>query len=153
MHLHVAVDTSAFIFNHDVAITHTHTHTASPNYKLSDFLIESLPLRRQLEQETCRYGYEPSSSLSPPTSPSNTTSFSISPTKHQLISCLAVRGQWVTSQPELQLDPPEAQLLYMKGASLHFLFEPVWTLSGGQQGHYLDILSSVMSKLEGGTLK
>ena len=76
-----------------------------------------------------------------------------SPTKGQLVRCLAVRGQWVTSQPKLQLDPPDTHLLMMKGASLHFLFEHTWLLSGAQQGDYLHILQSTMSKLEDGTLK
>ena len=76
-----------------------------------------------------------------------------SPTKNQLIKCLAVGGQWVTSQPKLQLDPPDSHLLMMKGASLHFLYEPVWQLSGARQGDYLHILQSTMAKLEDGTLK
>lgn len=116
--------------------------TVSPSYDLSDFLIESTPLRRQLEQENVLYEYETSKPL---------TRFS--PTKNQLIKCLAVRGQWVTSQPKLQLDPPDSHLLMLKGASLHFLFEPTWLLSGAQQGDYLQILQSIVSKLEDGTLK
>ena len=114
----------------------------SPSYDLSDFLIESTPLRRQLEQENVLYEYETSKTL---------TRFS--PTKNQLIKCLAIRGQWVTTQPKLQLDPPDSHLLMLKGASLHFLFEPTWLLSGAQQGDYLQILQSVVSKLEDGTLK
>ena len=116
--------------------------TVSPTYDLSDFLIESAPLRRQLEQETILYEYEKSKSL---------TRFC--PTKHQLVRCLAVRGQWVTSQPKLQLDPPDSHMLMMKGASLHFLFEPTWLLSGAQHGDYLQVLQSTMSKLEDGTIK
>ena len=115
----------------------------APNYSLSNFLIESAPLRKQLEQETCRYQYELSSSSPTP----------YLPTKFQIVSCLAARGHWVTSQPDLQLDPPEAQQLFMKGASLHFLFEPIWTLSSAHQGDYLHILSSVMAKLEAGVIK
>ena len=114
----------------------------SPSYDLSDFLIESTPLRRQLEQENVLYEYETSKPL---------TRFS--PTKNQLIKCLAFRGQWVTSQPKLQLDPTDSHLLMLKGASLHYLFEPTWLLSGAQQGDYLQILQSIVSKLEDGTLK
>lgn len=114
----------------------------SPTYDLSDFLIESAPLKRQLKEETLMYEYETSQPL---------TRFS--PTKHQLIGCLAMRGQWVTSQPKLQLDPPDSHLLMMKGASLHFLFEHVWLLSGAHQGDYLQILQSTMSKLQDGVLK
>lgn len=114
----------------------------SPNYSLSDFLIESVPLQNQLEQETHRYEYETSPPPSPP-----------SPTNHQLVSCLAAMGQWVTSQPHLQLDPPVAQLLFLKGGSLHFLFEPVWTLSAARTGDYLTILANVMDKLETGVIR
>lgn len=117
----------------------------SPSYKLSEFLIESASLRKQLEQETSRYEYEVDATI--------TSNSSLLPTKHQLITCLAARGHWVTVQPNLQLDPPESQLLLMKGASLHFLFEPVWGLSGAHQGDYLQILKSIMSKLEDSTLK
>lgn len=44
----------------------------------------------------------------------------------------------------VQLEPPESILLHMKGASLHFLFDSAWTLSGSQQGKYLRILSLTM---------
>lgn len=119
----------------------------APSYQLTEFLIESEMVRKQLEQESVRYEYEVSLPTSPTLPP---PSF---PTKHQLISCLASRGQWVTMQPRLQLDPPEAQLLLMKGASLHFLFEPVWGLSGAHQGHYLQTMKSIVAKLEENTLK
>lgn len=59
----------------------------------------------------------------------------------------------MTSQPELQLDPPEAQILYLKGASLHFMFPPVWTLSGGQIGSYLSALQQVMKNMADGVVK
>ncbi len=122
---------------------HTHTHTVSPNYVLSDFLVDSASLRRQLENERHRYEYEDKAH----------TQTTPHPRKHQLISCLATRGQWVTREPALQLDPPDSQLLLMKGASLHFLFEPGWTLSGANQGDYLDMLTSIAARLEDGTLK
>ena len=59
-------------------------------------MIESEPLRKTLEQERLHHEYEVSGS------PSSL----LSPTTHQLVSCLAIRGQWVTTQPNLQLDPP-----------------------------------------------
>ena len=122
-------------------------HAVSAGYHLTDFLIESAPLRKQLEQETCRYEYEVPLPLSPTTPPPSL------PTKHQLISCLAARGHWVTTQPNLQLDPPESQQLLLKGASLHFLFAPVWGLSGAHQGHYLHTMKSIMAKLQEDSLK
>jgi hypothetical protein len=136
------IDLSIEASEHSFSFICKFSLVVSPSYDLSDFLIESTPLRRQLEQENVLYEYETSKPL---------TRFS--PTKNQLIKCLAIRGQWVTSQPKLQLDPPDSHLLMLKGASLHFLFEPTWLLSGAQQGDYLQILQSVVSKLEDGALK
>jgi len=70
-----------------------------------------------------------------------------SPSKHDVISCLAVAGRWITSLQDLQLDPPDSQMLYLKGASVSFLFEHSWVLSRGQQGRYLHILTDIMDKL------
>jgi len=72
---------------------------------------------------------------------------SSSPSKHDVISCLAVAGRWITSLQDLQLDPPDSQMLYLKGASVSFLFEHSWVLSRGQQGRYLHILTDIMDKL------
>ena len=126
---------------HTYTHTHTHTHTASASYVLSDFMIDSTSLKQQLDHENKRYGCE----LNP--APSH------SPTVHQIISLLGARGHWVTSQPDLQLDPPEAQLLFLKGASLHFLFPPAWGLSGAHIGDYLGALQLVMKKMEDGVVK
>ena len=115
--------------------------SASASYFLSDFIIDSTSLKRQLAKEPLRYTYE--DDPSPP----------LSPTVHQIISLLAARGHWVTSQPELQLDPPEAQILYLKGASLHFMFPPVWTLSGAQLGSYLGVLQQVLKNMEDCVIK
>lgn len=57
-------------------------------------------------------------------------------TKHDIISSLAVGGRWVTSQKNLQLDPPHAHLLYLKGATLSFLFPQGWLLSSSQLGRF-----------------
>ncbi|XP_070569120.1 quinone oxidoreductase-like protein 1 isoform X1 [Ptychodera flava] len=75
------------------------------------------------------------------------------PSKHELVMSLAVGGRWVTSQHNLQLDPPESQVLFYKAASLSFLFYSFWTLSSGQQGRYLHILKDIVNKVANGTLK
>ena len=116
-------------------------HTVQPSYSLSDFIIESPLLRQQLEAEGHRHGYE---SAPPPT---------LCPTKHQIISCLAAHGCWITTQPDLQLDPPNSQLLFLKGASVHFLFTPVWLLSCDEQGTVLDMLTDIMKKAESRQLR
>lgn len=75
------------------------------------------------------------------------------PSKHDIIMCLAVGGTWITSQQDLQLDPPNSKILYLKGASISFLFKDAWTLSRGQQGRYLHILTDVLEKVENGAIK
>ncbi|KAI6654652.1 Quinone oxidoreductase-like protein 1 isoform X1 [Oopsacas minuta] len=73
-------------------------------------------------------------------------------TKNQILSSLSLGGRWVTSQDNIQLDPPDTHTLFMKGASISFLFTDLWSLSGFNQGKYLHILSSLMGKLEANTI-
>lgn len=75
------------------------------------------------------------------------------PSKHDVISCLAVAGRWITCHQNLQLDPPDSQMLYLKGASVSFLFEHSWVLSRGQQGRYLHILTDIMEKLTNAVIR
>uniref|UniRef100_A0A3Q2XEN5 Crystallin, zeta (quinone reductase)-like 1 n=1 Tax=Haplochromis burtoni TaxID=8153 RepID=A0A3Q2XEN5_HAPBU len=49
------------------------------------------------------------------------------PHKHDIISVLGVGSHWVTSHQDLQLDPPDCRLLYLKSASVSFLNPEVWT--------------------------
>lgn len=73
-------------------------------------------------------------------------------TKNQILASLSLGGRWVTSQDNFQLDPPDTHTLFMKGASLSFLFSDIWSLSGFSQGKYLHILNSLMNKLEANTI-
>lgn len=75
------------------------------------------------------------------------------PSKHDIISCLAVGGRWVTSTRDLQLDPPHSEILFMKCASVGFLFEQAWTLSSTQQGRYLHILMDIMEKVASSVIR
>lgn len=75
------------------------------------------------------------------------------PSKHDVISCLGVAGRWITSHQDLQLDPPDSQMLYLKGAAISFLFEHSWTLSRGQQGRFLHILQDLMDKLSNSVIR
>eukprot|EP00111_Clytia_hemisphaerica_P003242 TCONS_00009249-protein len=77
----------------------------------------------------------------------------ILPTKFEVISSLAVGGRWVTQQHNLQLDPPDSELLMLKCASLHFLFEQSWSLSRSAHGRYLHILNDIMKKMSKGVLR
>jgi len=75
------------------------------------------------------------------------------PTKHEIISALAVGGRWVTRQMDLQIDPPDSSLLSLKAASICYLNESVWTLSCNQQGRYQHILRDIIQKLADGIIK
>nr|KAG5704965.1 hypothetical protein BaRGS_022807 [Batillaria attramentaria] len=75
------------------------------------------------------------------------------PHKHDIISCLGFSGKWVTSHPDLQLDPPDCQQLFLRNASVSFLFPQAWTLMYAQHGRYQHVLLDIMEKLEKGILK
>lgn len=75
------------------------------------------------------------------------------PHKHDIISVLGVGGHWVTSHKNLQLDPPDCRLLFLKSASVTFLNPEVWTASTAQQGRYLHILKDIVEKMSTGVLR
>ncbi|XP_030887257.1 quinone oxidoreductase-like protein 1 isoform X6 [Leptonychotes weddellii] len=75
------------------------------------------------------------------------------PHKHDIITLLGVGGHWVTTEENLQLDPPDSHCLFLKGATVAFLNDEVWNLSNVQQGKYLCILKDVMEKLSGGVFR
>ncbi|KAM3605851.1 uncharacterized protein V6R79_006074 [Siganus canaliculatus] len=75
------------------------------------------------------------------------------PHKHDILSVLAVGGQWVTSHKELQLDPPDCRILHLKSASVTFLNHEFWTVSSAQQGRYLHILKDIVEKMAAGVLR
>uniref|UniRef100_A0A8C3K587 Crystallin zeta like 1 n=1 Tax=Calidris pygmaea TaxID=425635 RepID=A0A8C3K587_9CHAR len=69
------------------------------------------------------------------------------PHKHDIITLLGVGGHWITTEKNLQLDPPDSHSLFLKGATVSFLNDEVWNLSNVQQGKYLSILEDIMEKL------
>ncbi|XP_061546152.1 quinone oxidoreductase-like protein 1 isoform X5 [Phycodurus eques] len=75
------------------------------------------------------------------------------PHKHDILSALAVGGHWVTSQKDLQLDPPDSRLMFLKSASVSFLNAQVWLASSSQQGRYLHILRDIVEKMSSGVLR
>uniref|UniRef100_A0A674KE51 Enoyl reductase (ER) domain-containing protein n=1 Tax=Terrapene triunguis TaxID=2587831 RepID=A0A674KE51_9SAUR len=66
------------------------------------------------------------------------------PHKHDIITLLSVGGHWVTTEKNLQLDPPDSHCLFLKGATVSFLNDEVWNLSNPSQ---IRILEDVMEKL------
>ncbi|XP_036983059.2 quinone oxidoreductase-like protein 1 isoform X1 [Artibeus jamaicensis] len=75
------------------------------------------------------------------------------PRKHDILTLLGVGGHWVTTEENLQLDPPDCHCLFLKGATVAFLNDDVWNLSNAQQGKYLCILKDVMEKLSSGVFR
>ncbi|NXM30049.1 QORL1 protein, partial [Oxyruncus cristatus] len=83
------------------------------------------------------------------------------PHKHDIITLLGVGGHWITTEKNLQLDPPDSHSLFLKGATVSFLNDEIWNLSNVQQGKYLYILLSswipiledVMEKLSSGVFR
>nr|ADO28204.1 quinone oxidoreductase-like protein 1 [Ictalurus furcatus] len=75
------------------------------------------------------------------------------PHKHDIISLLAVGGHWVTTEDNLQLDPPDSRTLFLKAASISFLNEEVWEASVARQGRYLHIMKDVVEKLSTGIFR
>ncbi|XP_060090302.1 quinone oxidoreductase-like protein 1 [Heteronotia binoei] len=82
-----------------------------------------------------------------------TTSQQLLPHKHDIITLLSVGGHWVTTEENLQLDPPDIRCLFLKGATVSFLNEEVWNLSNLKQGKYLCILEDIMEKLSSGVFR
>ncbi|XP_062866556.1 quinone oxidoreductase-like protein 1 isoform X2 [Trichomycterus rosablanca] len=73
--------------------------------------------------------------------------------KHDIISLLGVGGHWVTTEANMQLDPPDSRTLFLKAASMSFLNEEVWEASRAKQGRYLHILKDVVEKLSTRTFR
>ncbi|NXA12010.1 QORL1 protein, partial [Sapayoa aenigma] len=70
----------------------------------------------------------------------STSKSQLLPHKHDIITLLGVGGHWITTERNLQLDPPDSHSLFLKGATVSFLNDEIWNLSNVQQGKYLYIL-------------
>jgi NADPH:quinone reductase-like Zn-dependent oxidoreductase len=70
-----------------------------------------------------------------------------------LIRCLAAHGTLVTSSPDVRLDAAQARLLYLKGASLAFLFDQAWLLASIQKGRLLHIITDLLDHLQSGKIQ
>jgi hypothetical protein len=57
---------------------------------------------------------------------------------------MAPFGRIVTNHPRLQLDPPVAQSLMLRGVSISFCFEPLWLLAPTQHSVYLRTFHSLI---------
>lgn len=115
-----------------------------------DFLLETIPLTEHLSTTTAAEKEKREREMSPIISEmvsSEARGRAAYPSRRDLIRCLAPLGRWATSSAQLQLDPPDSRLLFLKGASLSFVFEQSWLLAGSQQGRLLHVLSDLMEKV------
>eukprot|EP01006_Ploeotia_vitrea_P015784 TRINITY_DN46106_c0_g1_i2.p2 TRINITY_DN46106_c0_g1~~TRINITY_DN46106_c0_g1_i2.p2 ORF type:complete len:373 (-),score=188.99 TRINITY_DN46106_c0_g1_i2:26-1144(-) len=72
--------------------------------------------------------------------------------KSEIVSCLGVHGTWISCDPALQLDPPDSRQLFLRGASLAFLFPQCWLLAPRKQGRFMHIMKDMLEKVSAGTL-
>jgi NADPH:quinone reductase-like Zn-dependent oxidoreductase len=72
--------------------------------------------------------------------------------KTKILQCLGMRGRWCVFDKDFQLDPPEAEQLFLRSASLTFLCLETWLLSGKEQGKILHMVSEILEKLETGAV-
>lgn len=75
----------------EVLLVCSSLHTVDAGYSLDGFVIEPRSFRGELEEAQNRHDYE------------SEIPFPSLPTKQQILSCLAVHGHWITTQPELQV--------------------------------------------------
>ncbi|CAG0916374.1 unnamed protein product [Notodromas monacha] len=71
-----------------------------------------------------------------------------SPSFHDLVCVSGVGCRIVTTRFNLQIPESVSRQLFLKCASVSYLFEHVWTLSGHARGKYLHMLADIDSKLE-----
>lgn len=55
----------------------------------------------------------------------------------RLIDLLAFGGRWCSVDDAVQIDPPDTRMLFLRNASVGFVFEHAWGLAGAQVGRYL----------------
>ncbi|ESN94151.1 hypothetical protein HELRODRAFT_189358 [Helobdella robusta] len=75
------------------------------------------------------------------------------PLKQEIISSLSVGGRWVTSNPLLQIDPVDSMQLYLKQASVGYLFDQAWTLSSCKLGKWICIVKDLLGKVQAGSIQ
>jgi Zinc-binding dehydrogenase len=73
--------------------------------------------------------------------------------KHDIVRCLGVHGRWCSSSADIQLDPPDSRQLFMRGATLSYLFPQTWLLAPQYHGKYMHILSDLLENTSRGILK
>ncbi|RUS32195.1 hypothetical protein BC938DRAFT_476053, partial [Jimgerdemannia flammicorona] len=55
----------------------------------------------------------------------------------RLVDLLSFGGRWCCVDDGVQIDPPDARMMFLRNASVGFMFEQAWGLSGAMVGEYL----------------
>ena len=112
-------------------------------------------LRNMIKDETGGLGIDciVDDGVLPNSAPDTTNHKFEMPMKHDVISSLAIAGRWVTSQHDLQLDPPDSEILHFKTASVCHLFPDALLLSTYKQNEVIHILDDVLDKASEGILR
>jgi NADPH:quinone reductase-like Zn-dependent oxidoreductase len=72
--------------------------------------------------------------------------------KSVMLQCLGLQGKWAVVDPRFQLDPPEATQLFLRSASVHFIFPEAWLFHGTAHGKFLLLMQLVLDKFRSGEL-
>jgi len=72
--------------------------------------------------------------------------------QRNVIESLSIGGRWVTIDPNLNLDLPESNCLFLKNASLSFLFDEAYGLYGKELGKIKHIVEEALVMLKEGKL-
>ena len=67
---------------------------------------------------------------------------------HAIVSCLGMGGRWLSSSDHLQVDPPLANQLWQRGASLCSVNEQAWVVSAARIGQFLHYLADVLALID-----
>jgi hypothetical protein len=83
-------------------------------------------------------------------SSSSLTTTSVS--SDDIIRCLGVQGKWVCNNAFMNLNMSQSRALYLRSASVHYLFPLSMLFAPMQYGKLLHIVDSLMNKLQSGAL-
>ncbi|CAD5124364.1 unnamed protein product [Dimorphilus gyrociliatus] len=75
------------------------------------------------------------------------------PEKIDIIRCLGLNGRWITRQHDLQLDPPDSSLLYMKAASISYIPPSSLSSLSANKGTQLHIFDEIISLYQDGSVE
>lgn len=75
------------------------------------------------------------------------------PEKIDIIRSLGLNGRWITRQHDLQLDPPDSSLLYMKAASISFIPPSSLSSLSANKGTLLHIFDEIVNLYQNDCVK